>query len=237
MYRLYHYPLCPFSRTTRLVMTEKSLSFTLTSENFWEKREAFIKMNKSGSVPFLIKKASEEEINDGKNHLLLSGINAIVEYLDEKHENNPIYSGTAEDKAEIRRIVDWVNVKFYNEVVSYILNEKVIIFFKNKDIPDTSILHIAVQNLFVHIDYFGYLLSKRGWIASNKISIADLTLAAHISVLDYLGMINWAKMSSGNKETFREWYRIMKSRPSFRSILQDSVAGFAASNSYRDLDF
>lgn len=206
-------------------------------EKYWEKRDVFLKLNKSGSVPFLVKKATDEEIEDGKNHTLLSGVNAISEFLEDKFSKMPLIFGTPEDKSEIRRMVDWVNIKFYNEVVGYILNEKIINFFKNKDIPDPSIIALASKNLSTHLDYFGYLIGKNGWLASSKISLADITLAAHISTLDYLGVIHWVKMDSQNKENLKEWYRLIKSRPSFRQILQDVVPGFDASNYYRDLDF
>ncbi len=206
-------------------------------EKFWEKRDVFLKLNKSGSVPFLVKKASDDELSEGKQHTLLSGINAISEFLEDKYQQNPLIFGSPEEKSEIRRMVDWVNIKFYGEVVGYILNEKIINFFKNKEIPDPSILAIAAKNLSTHLDYFGYLIGKKGWIASHKISMADIALASHISVLDYLGVIHWVKMDSQNKENLKEWYRLIKSRPSFRQILQDIVPGFDASSYYRDLDF
>jgi len=218
-------------------MAEKAIPTSLTLENYWEKRDIFMKMNKSGSVPFLVKKATESEINSGNSNLLLSGVNAILEYLEDKHDSNLLIFGNPEEKAEIRRMIDWVNIKFYQEVVMHALHEKIINFFKNQEMPDPILINISSQNLLVHIDYFGYLLSKRGWIASHKISMADFALASHISVLDYLGMINWGKMTSGNKEFFKDWYRIIKSRPSFRALLQDGVAGFNPANCYRDLDF
>ncbi len=237
MYRLYHYTLCPFSRTVRLHLAEKAIPFTAILENYWEKRETFLKINKSGSVPFLVKKATPEEYADGIPHLLLSGVNAINEYLEDAFDDRSLIFGSPEERGEIRRMCDWCNVKFYNEVVSYIVNEKVINFHKTRELPDTQILAIAAHNLMPHLDYFGYLISNNGWIAGRKMSLADLTLAASISVLDYLGMIPWTKMNDGNKSYIRDWYVLIKSRPSFRAILQDSIAGFTPPNHYRELDF
>jgi len=236
MYRLYHYPLCPSSRAIRIAMAEKNVPFTLIAENFWEKRENFMRINKSGSVPFLAKKEYDE--NGNPKHLLLSGPNAILEYLEEKYTNFELTIGTIEQRAEIRRICDWFSYKFQNEVMQYILTEKVFNFFKTKDVPDTYLLGIANHNLNVHLDYFGYLIGQHGWIAGKRMTMADIVAASNISVLDYLGMINWQRMSEdNNKSNLKEWYSIIKSRPSFRLILQDSVVGFNPPHYYRELDF
>ena len=218
-------------------MHEKKIEYHGVIEKYWEKNQDFLKLNKSGSVPFLIKKFSEQESQNGRKYLLLSGINAISEFIDNYHRSNELIPNDAVDAADVRKMIDWVNIKFYNEVVSHFLNEKIVNFFKTKDLPDQSIINIASKNLASHIDYFGFLISKNGWIAMPKMSLADIVLAAHVSILDYLGCVNWIKMTTENQENFKEWYRLMKSRPSFRSILQDVIPGFDASSAYRDLDF
>jgi glutathione S-transferase len=63
-------------------------------------------------------------------------------------------------------------------------------------------------------------------------SFADLAAAAHLSVVDYLGDVPWSE-----DEVAKNWYARVKSRPSFRSLLTDSLPGLAPSASYADLDF
>ena len=55
---------------------------------------------------------------------------------------------------------------------------------------------------------------------------------AHISVVDYFGDVPWERHSAA-----REWYARVKSRPSFRSLLKDRVAGMPPPDAYADLDF
>lgn len=212
-------------------MNEKNIPYNLSLEKPWEKREQFVKLNKSGAVPFLLQRSDD----DGSN-VYISGVNAICEYLEE-HDAKQMIFGTPVEKAEIRRMIDWVNIKMYSEATELILNEKVIDFFRSSKLPNQEIINVATKNLLVHIDYFGYLISRRGWLAGYKISLADIALAAHISCLDYLGVINWIKLNSPNKESFKEWYRLVKSRPCFKEILNDSIVGFDAAESYRELDF
>jgi glutathione S-transferase len=69
-------------------------------------------------------------------------------------------------------------------------------------------------------------------MAGDSMTLADFALAAHLSTLDYLGDVPWD--TSG--ET-RDWYSRIKSRPAFRTLLQDRVAGMPAHAGYADLDF
>src|SRR4030065_354310 len=78
----------------------------------------------------------------------------------------------------------------------------------------------------------GALAETRSWLAGNAMSFADLAAAAHLSTLDYLGEVPWEE-----HEPAKNWYALLKSRPSFRPLLQDRVAGFTPSGTYADLDF
>ncbi|TIS16576.1 MAG: glutathione S-transferase family protein, partial [Mesorhizobium sp.] len=68
--------------------------------------------------------------------------------------------------------------------------------------------------------------------AGNKVTYADLAAAATLSVLDYLGEIDWREHAAA-----REWYTRVKSRPSFRPLLTDRVRGLSPVSHYADLDF
>ena len=82
------------------------------------------------------------------------------------------------------------------------------------------------------------------WEASNAGSIvADQLLAnpdidlifvhaAHLSVADYLGGIDWR----GHKQT-TDWYSVMKSRPSFRPFLTERMEVISPPAHYDKVDF
>ncbi len=222
MYRLYHYPICPFSRKIRVLLTEKKLSFFPVVENFWERREKYIRLNPMANVPMII----------AKPDLVISDSQTIAEFLEEEHPNISLMLGSPQDRAEIRRTIAWFDGKFYDEVVGFVLNEKVYNFFKTGADPDHELLKIARQNLSYHMRYLQFLIAKRNWIAGDELSLADITAACHLSSLDYLGEINW-----NNYPVAKEWYAIIKSRPSFRDVLQDMLSGFRPAPHYRELDF
>jgi glutathione S-transferase len=72
----------------------------------------------------------------------------------------------------------------------------------------------------------------RDWLAGDTLSYADLAAAAHLSATDYLGDVPWSE-----DEAAKTWYARVKSRPSFRALLAETLPGVPASPSYADLDF
>jgi glutathione S-transferase len=63
-------------------------------------------------------------------------------------------------------------------------------------------------------------------------SYADLAAATHLSAADYLGDVPW-----NEDEMAKTWYARVKSRPSFRPLLAETLAGVPASENYANLDF
>ncbi len=223
MYHLYHYPLCPFSRKVRVMMSEQGIEFVSNIEFFWKKRDKFQLLNPMGTVPFLLKKPS----------LSLAGSQAMIELFEEiAPQSLSFISGSPEERAEIRRIVIWFDEKFFREVSETILYQRVFNFFRIGKQPDQDLIAVARANLPYHMRYLDYLLSKRDFLASDAISLADLVAACHISSLDYLDEIFWSKFPA-----VKDWYSIIKSRPSFKDILNDNISGFKPPEHYRKLDF
>ena len=53
MWQIYQFPLCPFSRKVRLLLSEKGVAYDLVRENPWELREEFQNFNPAGRTPVL----------------------------------------------------------------------------------------------------------------------------------------------------------------------------------------
>ncbi len=144
--------------------------------------------------------------------------------------------GDAFERAEVRRLVGWFDVKFYAEVSEPILTEKVIRRYLSREAggggPDMSRVRQASLRLRDHLDYIGHLADHRPWLAGEHLSLADLAAAAHVSVADYLGDVPWAEYPVA-----KSWYQRIKSRPSFRPAAARHLRGMAPSATYADLDF
>lgn len=231
MTRLTHFPLCPHSRSIRLVLAEMQVAHTLQVELPWAWRKAFLAMNPGGNLPVL-------ELD---NHMVLCGTYPISEYLAEEYSEHrsdgppaPLFPGDIEERAEARRLVDWFHTKCHREVTRDLLYEKH--YARAAGIrghsPDSEVLIATIQNLKQHMRYIGFLTDYRRWLAGDEMSFADLAAAGHVSCLDYLGVIDWDKYPSA-----RDWYVRIKSRRSFQGILDDRVPGLAPPNYYADPDF
>ena len=99
--------------------------------------------------------------------------------------------GAARQKAEIRRLTDWIDQKFQREVYRNIVQEKVHKRFATGKAPDSQVLKIGLNNLLFHMEYIELLLERRQYLAADTISMADLSDVAQLSIIDYLGVIPW----------------------------------------------
>lgn len=239
MLKLTHFRLCPLSRSIRLALAERDQEPELVEEHAWEYRPAFLALNPSGELPVL-------ETGDA---LVLCGAYAIMEYLAEEASSEapaprelPLLPAGREERAEVRRLVDWFHGKLHREVTRELLIEKVqprlttsatrTLASALPAAPNPAVMRALRANLRYHLSYVGFLADQRRWLAGDAPSFADLAAAAHLSVIDYLGEIPWE--SHG---TAKDWYQRVKSRPSFRPLLADRVRGLAPPAHYADLDF
>jgi glutathione S-transferase len=223
---LYHVTLSPFARKVRIVLAEKNLEFTPKLEKVWERRPEFLALNPAGEVPVLIEP-------DGT---VLAGTAAIVEYLDEAYREKPLIGINHVDRAEVRRLIDWFDGKMNLEVTENLLGQKMMRRYvapgDPRPQPNSQAIRAGHANLPYHLDYIGYLVDRRRWLGGDQFSVADITAAAHLSSLDYLGDVPWDA-----HELAREWYARIKSRPSFRALLADHVPGVPPAPHYTNLDF
>ena len=219
---LYHYPLCPLSRQVRLALKELDVTFSLVKEDYWLRSAQLLKFNPAGELPILVEPFD----------VVIAGIYPIIEYINDTYPTNPFMSSNTPLAAEIRRLLSWFNTKFYTEVTKIFIDEKLIRLLKNTGAPRTEFLRAAKSNLAHHMSYMSSMLKERTWLGGDNISFADFAAASHLSVVDYFGEVIWEQHPE-----VKEWYSLIKSRPSFRPFLQDNIAGFAPPKYYQDLDF
>jgi glutathione S-transferase len=222
---LYHYLLCPFSRKVRFQLFEKKLDFTPEQEKYWERRPEFLELNPSGEVPVIV----------DLNGTTVSGKYAVSEYIEEAYPDRNLIGATLTAKAEARRLISWFDEKFYSEVSLPLLLEKNLRRYMSSGTPfapNSNIIRQAQAAINPHLDYISWLADRRNWLGGDEFSLADITAAAHLSVIDYFGDVPWDK-----HPVAKDWYMRIKSRPSFRGILQDRVPGTMPSIHYPNLDF
>lgn len=219
---LYHLPLSPYSRQVRLVLAEKRLPFELQIEKVWERRPDYLQLNPACTVPTLVE----------ENGTVVTDSSVICEYLEEAYPDTPLLPHSLAERAETRRLVAWFGGKFGNEVARNLLGEKFMKRLLGRGNPDATAMRTGYANLRAHLEYIGWLAETRRWLAGDEMTLADFAAAAHLSALDFASDVDWSM-----SEAAKDWYARIKSRPSFRPLLQDKVPGVTPPAHYADLDF
>jgi glutathione S-transferase len=221
------YAACRF---VRLAFGEYGEELALIEEKPWARRREFLSLNPAGTVPVLL----------AEGDVPIVGAQVIAEYLDETRgvlkRDRRLMAEDPMDRAEIRRLSDWYLDKTDGEVTRHLVRERVLKPLMNDNqgggSPDSGAIRAARANIRQHMKYTNWLAGTRNWLAGPRITYADLAAAASLSVLDYLGEIDWRDHGAA-----REWYTRVKSRPSFRPLLGDRVRGLSPVSHYADLDF
>jgi glutathione S-transferase len=222
MRTLYHVWLSPFCRKIRILLAEKKLEFQTEVEPVWERRPGFLALNPAGDVPVLME-------TDGT---VVCDSAAIAEYLEEVYPEPPMIGTAPAARAEVRRLVAWFDRKFNSEVTENLVGEKIVKRLSAAGQPDSTAIRAGLSNIQYHLAYIAYLMDRRVWLAGERMTLADIAAAAHLSCVDYLGDVPWDAHPGA-----KDWYARIKSRPSFRSILADQVPRMNPPKAYADLDF
>ncbi len=216
MLTLFHHPMNASCRFVRLAFGEFGEELALIEEKPWARRKEFLALNPAGTLPVLL----------AEGDVPIIGAHVIAEYVDETRgvlkRDKRLFAEDPMDRAEIRRLCDWYLVKTEAEVTRHLVRERVLkplmTTAQGGGSPDSAAIRAARANIKQHLKYTNWLAGTRDWLAGTRITYADLAAAATLSVLDYLGEVDWAENQSA-----KDWYSRVKSRPSFRPLLNDRV--------------
>jgi glutathione S-transferase len=207
-------------------LSEKKIAFSIELVKFWEKKSGLCDINSFGRLPVLI----------DLNGAIVAGIYSVTEYLEEVYEENRILSQDINERAEARRIFQWMNEDFSSEITSVLAFEK---FLKkyfsssgHSSTPSSTVIKQIKKDSERYFKQLEWFIERRNWLAGDNFSIADIATAGHLSIVDYFGNIFWEQYP-----TLKEWYVRIKSRPSFRRILNDRIPGISPVSYYPDPDF
>ena len=218
MLTLFHHPFCPHSRYVRLILAEYGIRARLLEERFWERREEFLLLNPAGETRCWWPRARRR----------CPARRSSPNIIDETRRRSAARTGCCRrrprERVEVRRLASWFNDKFYTEVSGPLVNERVYKRHMPVGPGRRPARHRGdarrAHNIRYHLAYIGWLVRTRDWLAGDRLSLADLAAAAHLSAVDYLGDVPW-----NEDEAAKNWYARMKSRPSFRAMLADTLAG------------
>ncbi len=215
----------PQTRFVRLALAEKGLSARFVETRPGDEDAEVARLNPARTLPILI----DEPPTGGE--IAVAPVEAIAEYLEEAYGEIPLLPATSAGRAETRRLRHWYLEKFDREATALIARPR-ILGGRGRRWGDPEPIRDFSAAIVWHLDYLGFLLERRRWIAGDRMSLADLAAAASLSVNDYFGLIPWSDFPEA-----KDWYARMKSRPAMRQILADRLDGAAPPAHYADPDF
>ena len=227
MLTLFHHNMSCNSRAIRLILFEYEIPSTLVEEQEWARRAEFLRYNPACTIPVLLTENGDPIVESY----------AIIEYLDEtvgrQKKDKWLFPANPIARAEVRRLLSWFLQKFKDEVTRPIVRQRI---YKREmptsiggGAPDSTILRHARSNIRPHMEYLNWLAKDNNCLTGDNLTYADFAAAGGVSVLDYLGEIDWNTYPYA-----KEWYTRIKSRPSMRPLLFDRIRGIAPSSSYTD---
>jgi glutathione S-transferase len=225
MPRLLQHRLDPASRLARLMFAEYGIAADLDDIKPWARDAHLLELNPAGTVPILVDEGQPNAV----------GVLAVIHAIEDRYSPAAItglFPADPNARTEMWRLCEWVLLKLNDEVTRYVVEEKILKRDRPGATPDPSVLRVAKANLTEHLLYFNWLFATRHWVAGEVMTLADFALAAHLSSLDYLGDVAWETAPE-----VRQWYARIKSRPAFRTLLNDRVGGMPPHAGYADLDF
>lgn len=214
MRRLIHLMLSPSCRLARLIVGEKRVPCDLVvAEDARNPLPVFIDL-------------------DG---VRAEGTLAIIDHLEANYPDNPLAPADDAARRESLRWFDWAMGPFHEQVTQRIVYEKAGQRFTGapgRRVPDMNIIRAGREELKLALAAIGRAAEARGNLAARECTLGDLSVAAHLSALDYFGEVPWSDFAAAS-----EWYVRIKSRPCFRSLLTDRVPGQPPVSHYAELDY
>ncbi len=220
---LHHLPFSADCRLVRLLLAELRVPAELVEERVWDRPPGLFRLNPAGEVPVLVEPEDGPVVVDAW---------PIVEHLCDTVPGGGLIGADPPARAETRRLLSWFGRKLAREVTENLAGEKILKRLMRRGQPCSEAIRAGHANIHYHLDYVDFLAEQRRWLAGDRLSVADLAAAAQLSVIDYLGDVPWLEHAEA-----KDWYARLKSRPSFRPLLEDRLPGMAPAAHYDDLDF
>lgn len=138
-----------------------------------------------------------------------------------------------EELGNFGSFLDLIDIELINNIILPIREERVLKPLIKRSMPNTCTLQKKKNDLTSFLQKINNRLKKHTWIENNQFSYYDIALSTAIATLDYLGEIQWIDET---KELY-EWYIKIKSKSTFKIILNENCPGLKPFPSFFNLDF
>ena len=224
MKRLWHWPIDPLGRTVRLTLGEKRWSFEPITIRPWVSDLELAALAPGATAPAFLD-------TDAEMRVTAIGSLAICEYVEEAQSSPRLLPFAAAERSEARRLWQWSEESFAG-INNTLLAERISQWVRREQAPNSAALRQGAHALKNRMTFLDALAGERTYLAGRNLTLADLSVAAHLSAYDYFGDVPWELTPD-----LKAWYVRIKSRPTFRPLLADRVDNVKPVKHYVDLVF
>lgn len=200
-----------FVRKTRVALAEKGIEYKLIPANPFAPTPEFLQLTPLGKIPVL----RDENVT-------LPDSSCIIAYLERRFPERSVYPA---DVAQFGRALfyeEYADTRLY-ETLAPVFVQRVLVPMMGGT-PDEAKIQSCVARAPEIFDYLEGEVGDRQWLVGDRFSIADISVASPF--------INWGY--AGERLDTARWPRLIAflerahSRPSFRSLIEEERALFAA---------
>ncbi len=224
MLTLHTRTLDPLSRALRVAAAEKRAMVSVREVEPFDADPALLALDPEGRTPVLVDSAWGHKA-------AIAEVFAAFEYLEEIIPVPPLLPGGPLERAAARALAQRA-ARAFGPVVAVLVREKVAKRALRRGAPDAAAIREATDEAQQLVAQAGEAAEAHDYLTGARPTLADIVAAAHVSVLDFIDCMHWDKVPSG-----RAWYARIKQRPSFRTLLTDTLASHSPPAHYPDLDF
>ena len=229
MLALYHNDMSLCAQKVRICLAEKGLEWEdrhIALRSGEHQKEWYRKLNRRAVVPTLI--------DDDR---VVTESNVILEYLDERFPEPALSSKDPFARAQMRFWTKQLDEDIHDACAAIItfglafrhqylqrgeqgkqMLEQIPNIFKRerrRDVIEKGVksqhFRIAVQRLVQMLDEMEEALSRRGWLAGDSYSLADVAFTPYVVRLEHLNILQILS----DRPRVGDWYERCKQRPSF----------------------
>lgn len=198
--KLYDFVGAPNPKKVRVYLAEKGIKVPLEPVDILSgqnRTPEFLKKNPLGGLPVL-------ELDDGS---YLTESLAIIEYLEELHPNPPMIGTTPLERARVRRLERICEIGVLNNIGTIFQNTSP--FFAGRLKQSADAAESGRSRLTANLKMLNDEIGSRKFVAGERPTIADCTLAAALNFADFAGIPLDPEFAN-----VARWYEAFKQRPS-----------------------
>lgn len=197
-------------RKAWIFLKEKGLEFEHRQLDPLDKSERFLTMNPLGRIPIL-------EEPDGN---LISDSSVICDYLENAHPEPSLYPAAYRDRARALYLEEYADT-ILTQICARIFWMYIIIPIRTGAPTDQAEVDAYRDEQYPAVfDYLESIAPDKDGIVNNQFSVADISMASTVRLLDLAG----APLDAKRWPRFEAYYQRVISRPSAKTIIEAELS-------------